>query len=98
MDHEFRDTWRAVDRNKIAALLSIIPGLGLYMHERPDALHAQLDRCADWGGDFALFSYASLYPTQEDRNRAGGPTPKDQAARQTRRQVLNQFARPAPAR
>ncbi len=28
MDHEFRDTWRAVDRNKIAALLSIIPGLG----------------------------------------------------------------------
>jgi uncharacterized lipoprotein YddW (UPF0748 family) len=76
----------------------IIPGLGLYMHERPDALHAQLDRCADWGGDFALFSYASLYPTQEDRNRAGGPTPKDQAARQTRRQVLNQFARPAPAR
>lgn len=33
MDNELRDAWRSVDRNKIAALLSILPGLGhLYKH------------------------------------------------------------------
>jgi hypothetical protein len=33
MEHEIRDAWRTVDRNRIAALLSILPGLGhLYKH------------------------------------------------------------------
>ena len=39
MEHELRDAWRTVDRNKIAALLSIIPGLGhLYKHHYTSGL------------------------------------------------------------
>lgn len=31
--HELRDAWSHVDRNKVAALLSVLPGLGhLYKH------------------------------------------------------------------
>ena len=33
MDQEILDAWRSVDRNKIAAVLSIVPGVGhLYKH------------------------------------------------------------------
>ncbi|HQL53303.1 MAG TPA: family 10 glycosylhydrolase, partial [Phycisphaerae bacterium] len=45
----------------------IVPGLGLYMHTSDEVMAEQLRQCQSWGGDFALFSYESLFPTAGDR-------------------------------
>lgn len=71
----------------------IVPGIGLYMHERPEQVRAQLQYCAEWGGDYALFSYDSLYPTHGDRDRDARERAAGQALRDVRRAVLGEFAR-----
>jgi uncharacterized lipoprotein YddW (UPF0748 family) len=69
----------------------IVPGVGIYEHKTAEPMDEQLRRCMNWGGDYALFSYASLFPTVED----AGMKPKDQAdaqrARGLRRGVLKDF-------
>lgn len=40
----------------------IVPGIGLYTHERIEPTREQLARVGEWGGDMALFSYESLFP------------------------------------
>ena len=58
----------------------IVPGVGIYKHTNGEATRRQLARCADWGGDFALFSYESLYPTHQDRQSSRGPSAPDASA------------------
>ncbi len=67
----------------------VVPGLGLYLQKRSEDMRAQLQRCMSWGGDWALFSYDSLYPTAADRG--GRLTPQAQAERHMRRSVLAEF-------
>jgi uncharacterized lipoprotein YddW (UPF0748 family) len=69
----------------------IIPGLGIYKHATAAVLRAQLARCQDWGGDFAVFSYESLFPSHQDRQT--GPSAAEQEKRRLRRGVLREFAR-----
>jgi len=54
-------------------------------------MRQQLAHCVDCGGDWALFSYGSLWPTHEDRSLKKGPSPKEQAARAIHRGVLGEF-------
>lgn len=49
----------------------IIPGLGVYKHETPEQMSDQLRQCADWGGDYAIFSYGSLHAAADDRGNDG---------------------------
>ena len=67
----------------------VVPGIGIYKHKTAGATRAQLARCVDWGGDFALFSYASLFATAQ--NRPAGSATEERAARQRRRAVLSEF-------
>lgn len=64
----------------------VVPGIGVYMHDDPEASRAQLDLCQRWGGDYALFSYESLHATAADRPR--GPTADAQSLRAARRELL----------
>ncbi|MBW7906688.1 MAG: family 10 glycosylhydrolase [Phycisphaerae bacterium] len=68
----------------------VVPGIGVYRLERPAALREQLAACAEWGGDFALFSYESLLPTFRDRRQAR-PDRRVEAQRAARRAVLAEF-------
>jgi uncharacterized lipoprotein YddW (UPF0748 family) len=69
----------------------IIPGLGIYKHATAAPMRQQLAYCVDCGGDWALFSYGSLWPTHEDRLLKKGPSAKEQAARAIHRDVLGEF-------
>lgn len=64
----------------------VIPGVGLYKLDSADEVRDQLAQCDAWGGEFALFSYESLYPNAGDPPR-GAPR-AEQAARQMRRAVV----------
>ena len=81
----------------VAPQARIIPGLGIYKHKTPEQMRLQLQRCMDWGGEFALFSYESLHATASDR---GGKTaskpvsPRVQALRRMRVGVLRAFTNP----
>lgn len=67
----------------------VIPGIGIYMHEVPVLVHEQLDRCASWGGDVAIFSYASLHATDQDRRqRDTKRAAQERALREMRRSAL----------
>ncbi len=66
----------------------IVPGLGIYLHERAEAMRPQLALCRASGGDFALFSYESLLPTFRERAR---PDAAADTARAVRREVLREF-------
>ncbi|MGD8452688.1 MAG: family 10 glycosylhydrolase [Phycisphaerae bacterium] len=68
----------------------LVPGVGIYQHKSAQAMRQQLSRCAAWGGDFALFSYGSLFPTHQDRG--GSPSAREQAERNLRRGVLHEFS------
>lgn len=72
----------------------IIPGLGIYQHKTADQLGWQLDRCRTWGGDFALFSYDSLYATAGDRGKDGKPriTAEKRQLRAMRRSVVQRLS------
>ena len=74
---------------RIAGNRRVVPGLGIYLLNSAQQNRDQLSRCLRWGGDFALFSYESLFPTAGDRN--GGPTPEVQQLRRMRRDVLREF-------
>ena len=69
----------------------IVPGVGIYKHTNGEIMRQQLARCANWGGDFALFSYESLYPTHQDRQSSRGPSAQTRAQRQQRRAALRPF-------
>ncbi len=71
----------------------IIPGVGLYKHQYADQTRDQLSRCQAWGGDLALFSYSSLFPTAEDRTPNAAPADSP-ALRQMRRDAVSAFLRP----
>lgn len=75
---------------RLAGQRRIVAGLGIYQLKDADAARAQLARCAEWGGDFALFSYESLFPTAGDR--AAGPSAEEQRLRHLRRGVVMEFA------
>ncbi len=76
---------------RLAGSRPVVPGLGLYLHQRPDQTQAQLQRCLQWGGDFALFSYESLFPTAGDRNSTPQARAEAQRLRYARRGVLKQL-------
>ncbi len=76
----------------------IIPGIGVYKHDKPETLYAQLQQCSLWGGDFALFSYASLFPTAGDRGKTPAQHQAAQQLRHTRRAVVNSFLPAYPVR
>jgi uncharacterized lipoprotein YddW (UPF0748 family) len=68
----------------------IIPGIGIYKHNRPEPMLRQLAHCRAQGGDFGLYSYDSLFPTARDRE--GVVKPVERGQRDMRRQTLEQFA------
>ena len=47
----------------LAPRAHLVPGVGLYLHVSRAQTARQLARCEAWGGDFALFSYDSLWTT-----------------------------------
>lgn len=69
----------------------IVPGLGIYKHEQPRQMQAQLSRCRAWGGDFSLFSYESLFPTTSDQQASVEHGQAKQRLREQRRAVLAEF-------
>ncbi len=71
----------------------IIPGLGIYQHETTEEIGWQLERCRDWGGDFALFSYGALHATAGDRGKDGKARidPRKTQLRQMRTVVVRRF-------
>lgn len=86
---EFREdlrAYRAVGRGRV------VPGVGVYKLESGEAFSAQLAACTDWGGDFALFSYESLYATFQDRLRKKPDRRLDEQRRE-RREALTRAAR-----
>jgi uncharacterized lipoprotein YddW (UPF0748 family) len=66
----------------------IVPGVGLYMHKSEEPLREQLRLCRTWGGDYALFSYESLFPTETNRKPPGD----EQRLRELRYGVLTETA------
>jgi uncharacterized lipoprotein YddW (UPF0748 family) len=69
----------------------VVPGLGIYKHETPEQLAEQLALCAEWGGDFTVFSYESLWPVHGDRGGKPEKLAEKQAARHMRRSVLEDW-------
>ena len=97
MPMAYTDQLVAFDRylrsyHELAPGRRIVPGVGLFKHQYADQTRDQLSRCQAWGGDLALFSYGSLFPTAEDRlpNTAPADPP---ALRQMRRDVVTGFLR-----
>jgi len=72
----------------------IVPGIGIYKHETPEAVAAQVDFCARRGGDLAVFSYESIHAVHADRR--SGTAEKVRATREMRRAVLGQGLAPRP--
>lgn len=66
----------------------IVPGIGLYKHTSQRQTAAQLESCRQWGGEFAVFSYDSLYATAGDRAARPAELAKRNGERQMRRSVL----------
>jgi len=77
----------------------IVPGVGIYKHQTPRQMRRQLQRCFDWGGQYVLFSYASLHAAADDRGRDGKPavTREQQRLRHMRLGVLREFVGTLPA-
>ena len=70
----------------------IVPGVGLYLLHDAGALRSELQQCRAWGGDMALFSCESLFPSA-----TGGRQGAEQVEQQMRRQVLSEFVHPLTA-
>ncbi len=73
----------------------VIPGLGVYKHEQFEQTAAQLESCQRWGGDFAVFSYASLAPVGGDVSQSGEKRLRENQLRAVRREALLHITRPA---
>lgn len=67
----------------------VIPGIGLYKLASEEPVCTQLRFCRSWGGELALFSYASLHPTAADREQLPLSS-ETQTAWLTRRAALQQ--------
>ena len=76
---------------RLAGSRRIVPGVGVYKHHTDAQMRQQLARCAEWGGDCALFSFASLYPTHQDRQSKPGRGAVQDPHRVLRRTVMSQF-------
>lgn len=76
---------------ELAPRQRIIPGLGAFMHEQEAHLRAQLRHCRAWGGDLALFSYESFFPTAGDRGARPAELAERNRGRQMRREVLSEL-------
>lgn len=76
---------------QLAGARPVVPGIGVYLHQDADVTRAQLQQCRAWGGDFALFSYESLYPTAGDRSASPATRAAAQRLRYVRRAVLEEF-------
>ncbi len=72
----------------------VIPGIGAYMHKTPEALDAQLQHCLRLGGDFAVFSYESLFAAAGDRGLKPTALTTRNAEREPRRRVLASHVQP----
>lgn len=92
---QFEDDLQAY--RMLAPQALIVPGMGIYTHATPAEMNAQLDACRRRGGDFALFSYESLFPTAGE-NSSRAPSAKAQPLREMRRAVLAAFAGSRPTR
>lgn len=64
----------------------VIPGLGLYKHERGAQTAEQMKVCGDWGADVALYSYDSLFEGLTEK-----PTVKLSTQRAERRAAIIPF-------
>ena len=69
----------------------VVPGLGIYLHEEPGQMRGQVQQCMRWGGDFALFSYASLFPTPGDARSKAAQREAAERMRASRRAVLGDY-------
>ena len=77
--------------HQLAPRRRVIPGLGIYKLKTGAELTDQLARCRAWGGDFAIFSYASLRAVAGDRGRKPAALKRDNALRAVRRDALARF-------
>jgi uncharacterized lipoprotein YddW (UPF0748 family) len=67
----------------------VIPGIGIYKLGTQQQVTEQLARCRSWGGDYAIFSYASLHAVAGDRGRKRSPAlDKENQAREVRRSAI----------
>lgn len=83
---------------QLAPSKRVIPGLGIYKHEQPAQLAAQLAACGSWGGSYAVFSYASLHAVAGDRGRRPEDRARESGVRAMRRAEIARFNGRAPAR
>lgn len=79
---------RFVSEYQMQARGRVIPGLGVYRHTAPAGMAAQLQRCLASGGDFAIFSYESLYPIWNTGRGPKAGEVRAAALREMRRDVL----------
>jgi len=76
---------------RLAGGRPVVPGVGLYVHSDTDQMRVQMSHCMSWGGQYALFSYESLFPTAGDRSTPPTARAEAQRARYARREVLGEF-------
>ena len=73
---------------QLASGRRVVPGIGLYLQDTEEQARQQVQRCEGWGGDFALFSYESLYPTAGDRKLSAKAREDSQRLRHVRRTAI----------
>lgn len=89
----YREDLATFERNIAAYTRSapsgrVVPGLGIYLHKRGEQTAAQLEACERMtGGDFACFSYESLFPLPRER-AAGRLQDRTAAELEARRQAV----------
>jgi len=66
----------------------VVPGLGIYKHKLAVQTASQLAQCRRWGGDFAVFSYESLFATAGDRGLKPAALARKNRPRELRREEI----------
>lgn len=74
--------------HKLAPHACVVPGLGVYKHDQAVQTRAQVAQCQRWGGNFAVFSYESLYSTHGDRGSSEKTRARKETVRRVRRAAL----------
>lgn len=72
----------------------VVPGVGAYLHSVPEQLAGQLERCRLAGGEFAIFSYDSLFATAGDRGLKPAELAAKNAERAMRRRLVAAAVQP----
>ncbi len=65
----------------------VVPGVGLYTHKSTDATRGQMERTLGWGGDYALYSYESLFATSAAPARTAAAQ-REERLRAQRRELI----------